>query len=305
MWGQYASAALFTYMSANIAVRLGIISTPIVLVGVVCVVLSLPYTRSLMHSRISWTKPIGTTIGLTIAYILLIAQVAAATQLKTHIDEADKIAIESAAAENAKKSKLRITNEFETNRLSIINEIQKSIQDGLPEQGYRLGSKFLPHISDAELKDLTKKAQVAAMRKELSSSKLIAADRKATIYETLLNEEPNNKLFKKQLADAKKEISLQSEKKKADEEFGRHVQSAKKQFTGWGGSHPVVVDAVKGLMHNPDSFEHVSTTYILPTNDTIRVTMRYRGTNGFGGVVTSTTVVTINNSGEVVGLKSL
>ena len=58
------------------------------------------------------------------------------------------------------------------------------------------------------------------------------------------------------------------------------------QFTLWG-THSGVIDYVKANMHNPDSFQHVDTYYI--DNQTyITVTMTYRGTNAFGGIVTET-----------------
>ena len=58
-----------------------------------------------------------------------------------------------------------------------------------------------------------------------------------------------------------------------------------KQFSVWDGSHYGLVKLTKLMMNDPDSFKHVSTRYI-DMIDTILVTMTYRGTNGFGAVVT-------------------
>lgn len=67
------------------------------------------------------------------------------------------------------------------------------------------------------------------------------------------------------------------------------VDSRKKiienQFSSWDGSHKYLTRLVKENMHNPDSFEHVS-TYYNDLGDKIRVTMKYRGSNAFGAIVT-------------------
>lgn len=55
-------------------------------------------------------------------------------------------------------------------------------------------------------------------------------------------------------------------------------------------------------MHNPDSFKHVETQYssISESNDLFRVNMTYRGTNGFGTVVTEKVTVEITNTGHII-----
>ena len=70
-----------------------------------------------------------------------------------------------------------------------------------------------------------------------------------------------------------------------------HFQSTEddliaRQFTLWG-THTALINYVKADMHNPNSFQHVDTFYI-KNNTYISVTMTYRGTNAFGGVVTET-----------------
>lgn len=55
----------------------------------------------------------------------------------------------------------------------------------------------------------------------------------------------------------------------------------------WQKQVPAFSEAVENSMHNPASFEHVSTKFIEPTSDGSNIVMEVRGTNGFGGVVTS------------------
>jgi hypothetical protein len=67
----------------------------------------------------------------------------------------------------------------------------------------------------------------------------------------------------------------------------RQQEQVAAQFSAWDGSHRKLVEAVKKRMHNPRSFEHVETRYGV-VGDELVVTMEFRGTNAFGGVVRNT-----------------
>ncbi len=56
-------------------------------------------------------------------------------------------------------------------------------------------------------------------------------------------------------------------------------------FSGWNGENKELVTAVKSGMHDPKSFEHVETRYN-DDGDSFGMLMTFRGTNGFGAVVT-------------------
>lgn len=62
-------------------------------------------------------------------------------------------------------------------------------------------------------------------------------------------------------------------------------QSAEAFFSGWNGANKELVSAVKAGMHDPKSFEHVETRYN-DKGDSFSILMSFRGTNGFGAVVT-------------------
>lgn len=71
------------------------------------------------------------------------------------------------------------------------------------------------------------------------------------------------------------------------------------QFSSWDGSHPKLTELIKSAMKNPDSYEHVETRFA-DKDDHILVIAKYRGTNSFGAVVTSTTMAKVNFSGDVI-----
>lgn len=66
---------------------------------------------------------------------------------------------------------------------------------------------------------------------------------------------------------------------------GQPQQTAEAFFSGWNGENKELVTAVKSGMHDPKSFEHVETRY-KDNGDSFGMLMTFRGTNGFGAVVT-------------------
>jgi hypothetical protein len=92
------------------------------------------------------------------------------------------------------------------------------------------------------------------------------------------------------LAQEKAEAERQAAADAARRKAGFHCLSA------WDGSHTGVKSAIKGVMREPSSFEHIETR-ITPVNEDGNhvLTMTYRARNGFGGMNVSTALVTVRN----------
>jgi len=60
-----------------------------------------------------------------------------------------------------------------------------------------------------------------------------------------------------------------------------------KQFSQWDGSHLKLAAKIKLSMNDPDSYSHVSTTYI-DKGTYLIVKTKFRGKNAFGGIVLQT-----------------
>lgn len=75
-----------------------------------------------------------------------------------------------------------------------------------------------------------------------------------------------------------------------------------RQFSAWDGSHRPLVRRVKESMKNPDSFEHVKTTYT-EQGDMLLVLMTYRGKNSFNAVVTQRVYAEVTLDGTIMTLK--
>ena len=82
-------------------------------------------------------------------------------------------------------------------------------------------------------------------------------------------------------------------------------QTAEAFFSGWNNSNKELVTAVKAGMHDPKSFEHVETRS-KDDGDSFGILMTFRGTNGFGAVVTQQVTADIDKqTRQLSNLKQL
>jgi hypothetical protein len=76
------------------------------------------------------------------------------------------------------------------------------------------------------------------------------------------------------------------------------------QFSKWDGSHIKLERWVKENMNDPDSYEHVKTTYA-ENGTTISVIMEFRGKNAFGGVVKNSAIAEVDLDGNFVSTPTI
>ncbi|MBS2782699.1 PH domain-containing protein [Aeromonas salmonicida] len=81
------------------------------------------------------------------------------------------------------------------------------------------------------------------------------------------------------------------------------VERVKTQFNPWDGSHRILESAIQKSMNDPDSYEHVETTY-RDLGDSLIVSTTFRGKNGFGGVVKNTVVAQVDLDGNIMEIIS-
>ncbi|MBP0613568.1 hypothetical protein J8J42_10975 [Chryseobacterium sp. cx-311] len=82
----------------------------------------------------------------------------------------------------------------------------------------------------------------------------------------------------------------------------RTLRSADKNISSWDRSNPVLVKEVKKTMKDPDSFEHIETTFDYK-KDKVIGEMQYRGTNSFGAKVISTTKGVFDYEGNLLSVE--
>lgn len=95
------------------------------------------------------------------------------------------------------------------------------------------------------------------------------------------------------IKNAQEIINQELEKKEEREEL------IKKQFHPYDGSHIKLEEYIKENMNDPDTYEHVQTTY-KEYIDHLLVVTKFRGTNSFGGVVTNSIGAKVTLKGDIV-----
>ncbi|OBQ56115.1 hypothetical protein JJL45_05120 [Tamlana sp. s12] len=114
------------------------------------------------------------------------------------------------------------------------------------------------------------------------------------------------------LAEVLKEIEIKETRRKEREqmqklkpsEYARIQMSGltnemfKSKLSNWDGSLPSLVEYTKKNLHNPDSFKHVETGFII-RKEYVEVKMIYRAENGFGAIRKSYIVAKSDRDGKI------
>lgn len=75
-------------------------------------------------------------------------------------------------------------------------------------------------------------------------------------------------------------------------------------MSDYDGSFTPLKDFVKKNMHDPSSFEHVETRYLVE-EDFATIVMNYRGKNAFGGVVLNSISAKVSVDGNCTPIEIL
>lgn len=80
-----------------------------------------------------------------------------------------------------------------------------------------------------------------------------------------------------------------------------NTEKRKKSFSPWNGSHYGLTMLIKQSMHNPSSYEHISTRHEWDTyeKNSLLVRTSYRGKNVFGALVKNRVVARVDLDGNV------
>ncbi len=76
-------------------------------------------------------------------------------------------------------------------------------------------------------------------------------------------------------------------------------EKIEKHFSPWDGSHKGLERLVKENLNDPESYDHIKTTY-WDKKDKLRVRMEYRARNGFGGMVVGFVLADVDLEGNVI-----
>lgn len=84
-----------------------------------------------------------------------------------------------------------------------------------------------------------------------------------------------------------------------EEESKRRAEIIDKCFSAWDGSNIELTKFIKESMNDPDSYEHIQTTYQDINNEIIIHTI-FRGKNAYGGVVKQSISATIDLNCNII-----
>ena len=96
-----------------------------------------------------------------------------------------------------------------------------------------------------------------------------------------------------------KSNEIVKETKKLIEKEAKRKKLIEEQFSAWDGSHKGLTRMLKKNMRNPDSYEHIETTY-RDDGKSLLIKTSYRGQNGFGGMTIGNVTARVDFNGNVL-----
>jgi hypothetical protein len=201
-----------------------------------------------------------------------------------------------------------IIQEFRENRESVIAEVTDLINGGEYRAALGVAEKYLI-AADPELKSLQQMATaelqtvINAKRTQIVLEKpngipVESFEQNLRLYRELVSMHPE---IEKYLAKVNFYTDKLDEKKRQEEAEEERRNRFKAQFSAWDGSHRNLERFVKQTMHNPDSYEHVETTYG-DRGGHLLVRTVFRGTNAFGGVVRNSVTAKVSLDGQILSI---
>lgn len=240
---------------------------------------------------------------------------------KEYVKEEGKIhaAIEKAMQDKNYKNTFDLINKYAAvakeqmakyEKLAITKEALEMLEN-VPESDARRKVHFYQKLVAANPETDSYKSKLAYYQKEVDEinrrkikqekDSILAELRKVpvsdyetnlSLYQKLAKMEPSNNKFQEKINFYADKIMQAKARKK----------SLESQFSSWDGSHRNVERAIKSMMHNPNSYEHVKTRYA-DNGKTLTIMTTYRGTNAFGATVTNTSIATVDLNGNVLSIE--
>ena len=266
--------------------------------------LFLPPARTYVYSKIGRTLPsnsrtLAAVVGVVVALIVVGIEGQGDAAKIAQEAEQKRLALE----EEARQAK---ANDFLANREYFITEGKRHLAAGELSKAVATLSPYR-HVKDAELQSLlsgadaklkerreaTQEQSLQARLKDLPASSVVA---RRDVLGELVKLRPTNGDYKK---DHQKYVALAEEEAKRASAAAAQRKRIEKQFSAWDGSHPGLERLVKRSMNDPDSYEHDETRFV-DKGDHIIVFMKFRGRNGFGGMVRNEVVASVDFNGNVL-----
>lgn len=221
---------------------------------------------------------------------------------------------EAARLEQEAIAKQKAQAEFDENSEQILADLKKSILSKDVPAGQAIISKYTGNVADkrfialsAEFSNMKSGVErEKAVADLLSQAKTLKADQYDAgiqIYQKLAALDPGNKQYQvkvERFTKLQKEAVEREQKAKAEVAAkAARQKKLEQQFSAWDGAHRNFERLIKAAMNDPDSYEHIETRY-RDMGDRIRVSCKFRGRNGFGGMVVNTKIADFDIDGNFI-----
>ena len=204
----------------------------------------------------------------------------------------------------------------EKEALNLVSEAEAMIQEGQLNEASTTLEDSKEIYSTDEASELLGKIKKTNSENYLKESLISMSDKEAKLLKegelekSFIEHKELNEIFVKKLKNnlenreryiSEREEKIEQERKEAEAQ--RREEKIEDQFSSWNGSHRQLTKVIKESMHNPDSYEHVETSY-KDMGDYLIVRTKFRGTNGFGAVVTNNVEARVSLDGQVLEITS-
>ena len=187
------------------------------------------------------------------------------------------------------KEKKALISEFNSNKENIFSQINQLITEEKYDEAISLASKYqvtedqaLLKLKDQAQAELTKvkiQKQITDLSNELNTTPESELQKRFDLYSKLLELVPDNSEYKTKYAELKPIVERQ--------------QMISSQFTDENGVHRKLEKFIKFKLKDVSTYKHLETKYVENDDDTLTITITFKGKKDDSSKITKNTVKAI------------
>lgn len=187
------------------------------------------------------------------------------------------------------KEKKALISEFNSNKENIFSQINQLITEEKYDEAISLASKYqvtedqaLLKLKDQAQAELTKvkiQKQITDLSNELNTTPESELQKRFDLYSKLLELVPDNTEYKTKYAELKPIVERQ--------------QMISSQFTDESGVHRKLEKFIKFKLKDVSTYKHLETKYVENDDDTLTITITFKGKKDDSSKITKNTVKAI------------
>ena len=187
------------------------------------------------------------------------------------------------------KEKKALISEFNSNKENIFSQINQLITEEKYDEAISLASKYqvtedqallkLKDQAQAELTKVNTQKQITDLSNELNTTPESELQKRFDLYSKLLELVPDNTEYQTKYAELKPIVERQ--------------QMISSQFTDENGVHRKLEKFIKFKLKDVSTYKHLETKYVENDDDTLTITITFKGKKDGSNKITKNTVKAI------------